>query len=80
MGGEDENKTVLDSGEKYDPESNTWSPVPTMHQVGSPVKFEAGQLIGLRPRGHARAGQVTPRPLGVSNAAAHGKVVALLSS
>lgn len=33
IGGEDENKTVLDSGEKYDPDANTWSPIPTMHQV-----------------------------------------------
>uniref|UniRef100_A0A671XRC7 Gigaxonin n=1 Tax=Sparus aurata TaxID=8175 RepID=A0A671XRC7_SPAAU len=34
MGGRDEHNTVLDSGEKYDPESNTWSPIPTMLQVG----------------------------------------------
>lgn len=33
MGGRDEHNTVLDSGEKYDPESNTWSPIPTMLQV-----------------------------------------------
>lgn len=33
MGGLDENKTVLDSGEKYDPDSNTWSPIPPMLQV-----------------------------------------------
>ncbi|TKS73750.1 Gigaxonin Kelch-like protein 16 [Collichthys lucidus] len=34
MGGTDEHNTVLDSGEKYDPESNTWSPIPPMLQVG----------------------------------------------
>lgn len=33
MGGADENKTVLDSGEKYDPDSNTWTPIPPMLQV-----------------------------------------------
>lgn len=33
MGGSDENKTVLDSGEKYDPDSNTWTPIPPMLQV-----------------------------------------------
>lgn len=33
MGGSDENKRVLDSGEKYDPDSNTWTPIPPMLQV-----------------------------------------------
>lgn len=33
MGGSDDNKSVLDSGEKYDPDSNTWTPIPPMLQV-----------------------------------------------
>lgn len=37
MGGTDEHKTVLDSGEKYDPDSNTWSPIPPMLQVNLPI-------------------------------------------
>lgn len=35
MGGCDESKTVLDSGEKYDPDSNAWVPIPPMLQVSS---------------------------------------------
>lgn len=46
MGGEDENKTVLDSGEKYDPDSNTWCPIPTMLQVCPPVS--RGVLLRTR--------------------------------
>lgn len=38
MGGSDENKTVLDSGEKYDPDSNTWTPIPPMLQVSSALR------------------------------------------
>lgn len=41
MGGSDENKTVLDSGEKYDPDSNTWTPIPPMLQV------RGGACLGL---------------------------------
>lgn len=33
IGGADEHNTVLDSGEKYDPDTNTWSPIPPMLQV-----------------------------------------------
>lgn len=33
VGGMDENKTVLSSGEKYDPETNTWTQIPPMMQV-----------------------------------------------
>lgn len=35
IGGIDEHKTVLDSGEKYDPDSNSWSPIPPMLEVHS---------------------------------------------
>lgn len=35
IGGTDEHKTVLDSGEKYDPDSNTWTPITPMLQVCS---------------------------------------------
>lgn len=45
MGGEDENKTVLDSGEKYDPDSNTWCPIPTMLQARQ--NFGVVELDGL---------------------------------
>lgn len=103
MGGEDENKTVLDSGEKYDPDSNTWCPIPTMLQVCPPVShgillrtrhlvltfemtlsvlFEAGCQRGLCFRCRAAvfspAGQLTPWPLGVTNAAVQVESVALL--
>lgn len=33
IGGMDENKTVLSSAEKYDPETNTWTSIPAMMQV-----------------------------------------------
>ena len=39
MGGADENNIILESGEKYDPDSNTWSPIPTMLQVPSPLSY-----------------------------------------
>ncbi|MEQ2176600.1 hypothetical protein GOODEAATRI_029667 [Goodea atripinnis] len=45
MGGTDENKTVLDTGEKYDPDSNSWSPIPPMLQVP-----KAAPESSLRPR------------------------------
>ncbi len=37
IGGTDEHNTILDSGEKYDPDSNSWSPTPPMLQVHSPL-------------------------------------------
>ena len=43
MGGTDEQNTVLDSGEKYDPDSNSWSPIPSMMQVSAGVYF--GMII-----------------------------------
>lgn len=52
MGGADENKTVLDSGEKYDADSNTWSPIPPMLQVSS-APSGAAALLTLRQRAHA---------------------------
>ncbi|XP_046890221.1 gigaxonin [Hypomesus transpacificus] len=33
IGGMDENKTPLNSGERYDPESNTWTAIPPMKQA-----------------------------------------------
>lgn len=45
MGGTDEHKSILDSGEKYDPDSNTWSPIPPMLQVCSPLSVSALWLI-----------------------------------
>uniref|UniRef100_H3CFZ7 Gigaxonin n=1 Tax=Tetraodon nigroviridis TaxID=99883 RepID=H3CFZ7_TETNG len=45
MGGADENKTVLDSGEKYDPDSNTWTPIPPMLQTRQ--NFGVVELDGL---------------------------------
>ncbi|XP_056908807.1 gigaxonin isoform X1 [Takifugu flavidus] len=45
MGGSDENKTVLDSGEKYDPDSNTWTPIPPMLQTRQ--NFGVVELDGL---------------------------------
>lgn len=33
IGGMDESRTVLSSGEKYDPESNTWSAIPPMNRA-----------------------------------------------
>ncbi|XP_015244417.1 gigaxonin [Cyprinodon tularosa] len=45
MGGTDENKTVLDSGEKYDPDSNSWSPIPPMLQPRQ--NFGVVELDGL---------------------------------
>ncbi|MCJ8733172.1 hypothetical protein PDJAM_G00220170 [Pangasius djambal] len=33
IGGMDENKTVLSSGEKYNPETNTWTHIPPMNQA-----------------------------------------------
>lgn len=51
MGGSDENKTVLDSGEKYDPDSNTWTPIPPMLQVSSsPCSCSAPVLVSLASR------------------------------
>lgn len=88
MGGEDENKTVLDSGEKYDPDSNTWCPIPTMLQVCPPVS--RGVLLRTRHlvltfvfplpccTVFSPIGQLTPWPLGVSNAAVQVEGVALL--
>lgn len=38
VGGTDEHKTILDSGEKYDPDSNAWSPIPSMLQVHPPAR------------------------------------------
>ncbi|KAM9377063.1 gigaxonin isoform 2-T2 [Pholidichthys leucotaenia] len=45
MGGADEHKVVLDSGEKYDPESNTWSAIPPMIQPRQ--NFGMVELDGL---------------------------------
>lgn len=47
MGGSDENKTVLDSGEKYDPDSNTWTPIPPMLQVRVGLSCFPPQAEGL---------------------------------
>lgn len=47
MGGSDENKTVLDSGEKYDPDSNTWTPIPPMLQVSSSLSGAAALISGF---------------------------------
>ncbi|XP_032087343.1 gigaxonin [Thamnophis elegans] len=33
LGGQDENKTTLNSGEKYDPDANTWSPLSPMTEA-----------------------------------------------
>lgn len=33
LGGQDENKQTLSSGEKYDPDANTWTPLPPMNEV-----------------------------------------------
>lgn len=43
MGGTNEQK-VLDSGEKYDPDLNTWSPIPPMLQVNSPLTITVVQF------------------------------------
>lgn len=45
MGGTDEHNTVLASGEKYDPDSNTWSPIPPMLQARQ--NFGVVELDGL---------------------------------
>ncbi|XP_023565119.1 gigaxonin isoform X2 [Octodon degus] len=34
FGGQDENKQTLSSGEKYDPDANTWTALPPMHEIG----------------------------------------------
>lgn len=33
LGGQDENKQTLSSGEKYDPDANTWTALPPMNEV-----------------------------------------------
>lgn len=33
FGGQDENKQTLSSGEKYDPDTNTWTALPPMNEV-----------------------------------------------
>lgn len=33
FGGQDENKQTLSSGEKYDPDANTWTALPPMNEV-----------------------------------------------
>ncbi|NWQ59255.1 GAN protein, partial [Struthidea cinerea] len=33
LGGQDENKGTLSSGEKYDPDTNSWSSLPPMHEA-----------------------------------------------
>ncbi|EMP36221.1 Gigaxonin [Chelonia mydas] len=35
LGGQDENKETLSSGEKYDPDSNSWSSLPAMNEARS---------------------------------------------
>lgn len=35
LGGQDENKGTLSSGEKYDPDTNSWSSLPPMHEARS---------------------------------------------
>ncbi|XP_030646596.1 gigaxonin [Chanos chanos] len=45
IGGMDENKTVLNSGEKYDPETNTWTPIPPMKQARQ--NFGIAELDGM---------------------------------
>ncbi|XP_056622637.1 gigaxonin [Triplophysa dalaica] len=45
IGGMDENKTVLSSGEKYDPETNTWTSIPAMMQARQ--HFGIAELDGM---------------------------------
>lgn len=33
FGGQDENKQTLNSGEKYDPDANSWTALPPMNEV-----------------------------------------------
>lgn len=33
LGGQDENKGTLSSGEKYDPDTNSWSSLPPMNEA-----------------------------------------------
>lgn len=35
LGGQDENKGTLSSGEKYDPDTNSWSSLPPMNEASS---------------------------------------------
>lgn len=35
LGGQDENKGTLSSGEKYDPDTNSWSSLPPMNEARS---------------------------------------------
>lgn len=39
FGGQDENKQTLSSGEKYDPDANTWTALPPMHEVSHAAYF-----------------------------------------
>lgn len=39
FGGQDENKQTLSSGEKYDPDANTWTALPPMNEVKSSFSF-----------------------------------------
>lgn len=33
LGGQDSDKVTLSSGERYDPDTNCWSPIPSMNEV-----------------------------------------------
>lgn len=51
LGGQDENKQTLSSGEKYDPDANTWTALPPMNEVRCDsrlgcVSFLSGTFIG----------------------------------
>lgn len=36
LGGQDEDKVTLNSGEKYDPDTNSWSSLPPMNEASLP--------------------------------------------
>lgn len=43
LGGQDDNKVTLNSGEKYDPDTNSWSPLTPMNEV-SLLPFRASVI------------------------------------
>ncbi|NXA34954.1 GAN protein, partial [Eudromia elegans] len=51
LGGQDENKATLSSGEKYDPDSNSWSSLPPMNEA---FNFSLRQTIQLLLQNFAR--------------------------